>query len=99
MKLSHALTAAGIATAAALTPIAVTPAQAQHRVVVVGGPSGPGWNVYRERSYRTGWAGPRYWDRAGPHRGYYAWNGNYYRNCSYRWVGRPGRRNRDWRCW
>jgi len=94
MKLMHILAAAGVATTM-IVPAAQAPAQ---RVAVeIGAPAGPGWSSYRERRWRRGWDGPRYWDRAGPHRGYYAWNNGYYRNCSYRWVGRH--RQREWRCW
>ena len=96
MKIRNILAAIGVATAA-VTPIAGQ-AQAQRLVVSVGAPAGPGWYGYRDRVYRSGWDGPRYWDRAGPHRGYYAWNGGYYQNCSYRWKGRH-HRAREWRCW
>ncbi len=93
MKFMHVLAAAGVATAV-VAPIGAE-AQAQRVVLAVGAPAGPGWYGYHDRVYRRGWDGPRYWGR-GPHRGFYAWNGGYYRNCSYRW----GRRHRrDWRCW
>ncbi len=88
--------AAGLAVAAA-APIAplFSTAQAQ-RVVVAGGPAGPGWYRYHDRRWRRGWDGPRYYAGAGPHRGWYNWNNRYYRNCSYRWAHH---RRRVWRCW
>jgi hypothetical protein len=93
MKIMPFVAAAGIAAAAAFS----TPATAQRTVVAVGvgAPAGPGWIAYHDRAYRRGWDGPRYWHR-GPHRGYYAWNGGYYQNCSYR---RHRHHRRVWHCW
>jgi len=94
MKIMSLVAAAGIATAAAFS----IPATAQRTVMTVGvAPVGPGWVAYHDRGWHRGWDGPRYWDHPGPHRGYYAWNNGYYRNCSYR-VTRHGHR-RDWHCW
>lgn len=94
MKITPLIAAAGVAAAAIFT----APATAQRTVVtVVGPPTGPGWIAYHDRGWHRGWDGPRYYDREGPHRGWYSWNNNYYQNCSYR-LTRHGHR-RDWHCW
>lgn len=93
MKFTPLIAAAGVAVAA----IASVPAPAETRTVIaIGAPTGPGWISYRERGWHHGWDGPRYYDAAGPHHGWYNWNNNYYRNCSYRWGHRH---RRDWHCW
>jgi len=94
MKALNLILAAGVAlTAAGLQAPA---AKAQGVAVVVGQPTGPGWNRWhdRRRAYARGWGGPRWYGERGPHYGWYRWNNNYYQNCSWR-----GRRHREWRCW
>jgi hypothetical protein len=95
MKIVPLLAAAGIAAVATLS----VPAGAQRTVVAVtaGPPEGDGWVSYRETHYATDWDGPRYYDREGPHHGWYSWNNGYYQNCSYRVT--PHGHKRDWHCW
>ena len=82
----------------AIGSVLAAPAQGQSRTVIaVGGPAGPGWIAYHDRGLHRGWNGPRYWDKAGPHRGWYAWKNGYYQNCSYRWTRHH--RIREWHCW
>lgn len=96
MKLPHILAAAGVA-AASLTIGTPAPAQVS---VAIGAPAGPGWYRWHERrAYARGWDGPAYYNVRGPHYGWYAWNNDYYRNCSWRWVGGRWHRHREWRCW
>lgn len=85
MKILHLLGAAAIATAT-LAPAA---ADAQRW--------GPGWHEWHGRGWaRPGWVGPGWYGRPGPHYGFYAWNGGWYRHCGWRW-GPYGRR--FWRCY
>ena len=97
MKIASLLTAAGLGVAS-LAALAPAPAAAQISVSV-GPPAGPGWYRWHDRRiYGRGWTGPAYYKVRGPHYGWYYWNNDYYRNCSWRWVGRY-RRHREWRCW
>jgi len=92
MKLPSLLTAAAIAVSSLAAPL---PASAQVSVTV-GPPVGPGW--YRWRMHRDFVGGPLYYKVRGPHYGWYSYNNDYYRNCSWRWVpGHP--RTREWHCW
>jgi hypothetical protein len=97
MKTPSLLIAAGLAVGSVA---ALAPAPATAQVSVAIGPAvGPGWNRWHDRRiYRPGWGGPAYYRVRGPHYGWYRWNDDYYRNCSWRWVGRH-HRHREWRCW
>jgi hypothetical protein len=91
MKLSVALAAAGFA---ATSRTLASPAPAQGVAVVVGDP-GPGWTRWHDHRFGRGWDGPNYFSGRGEHHGWYRWNNNYYRNCSWRGPDR----HREWRCW
>ena len=92
MKFPSLLTAAAIA----ISSLAAPPPASAQVTVAVGPPVGPGW--YRWRMHHDFVGGPLYYKVRGPHYGWYRWNDDYYRNCSWRWVGR-WHRHREWRCW